>query len=90
MAKFCKIPVQIEAWQIPVENNDETREAPPRWLVGAVSAGVVQETDGNTFIKTLEGEMMAVPGDWIIQGVKGEIYSCKPDIFEMTYTPVED
>jgi hypothetical protein len=38
-------------------------------------------------IKTLEGEMTAEPGDWIITGVKGEKYPCKPDIFEMTYEP---
>lgn len=36
-------------------------------------------------IKTLEGEMVAVPGDWIICGVKGELYPCKPDIFDATY-----
>lgn len=40
-------------------------------------------------IATLEGEMLANIGDWIIKGVKGEIYPCKPDIFEATYEPVE-
>jgi hypothetical protein len=40
-------------------------------------------------IPTLEGRMMASPGDFIIVGVKGEIYPCKPDIFEATYEPVE-
>ncbi len=39
-------------------------------------------------IPTLEGNMQAAPGDWIIRGVKGEFYPCKPDIFEMTYEPV--
>ena len=34
--------------------------------------------------------MRATPGDWIIKGVKGEVYACKPDIFEQTYEPVED
>ena len=38
-------------------------------------------------IKTPEGTMRADPGDWIIRGVKGEIYPCKPDIFEATYEP---
>ena len=37
------------------------------------------------YIGTLEGEMCAAPGDWIIRGVKGEIYPCKPDIFATTY-----
>ena len=40
-------------------------------------------------IPTLEGDMTAQPGDWIIRGVKGEYYPCKPDIFETTYEPVE-
>ena len=40
-------------------------------------------------IRTLEGEMTANVGDWIIKGVKGEFYPCKPDIFEMTYERVE-
>lgn len=39
-------------------------------------------------IPTLEGDHEAQPGDWIIQGVKGELYPCKPDIFEATYEPV--
>ena len=41
-------------------------------------------------IKTLEGWMKVTPGDWIITGVKGENYPCKPDIFEMTYEKVEE
>lgn len=39
---------------------------------------------------TLEGEMVARRGDWIIKGVRGEFYPCKPDIFEATYEPVEE
>ena len=38
-------------------------------------------------IPTLEGVMLAIEGDWIIKGIKGELYACKPDIFEMTYEP---
>lgn len=41
------------------------------------------------WIDTLEGGNMVCPGDWIITGVKGEFYPCKPDIFEMTYEPVD-
>ena len=40
-------------------------------------------------IETLEGIMIASPGDWIITGVKGEQYPCRPDIFDLTYEPVE-
>ena len=41
-------------------------------------------------IPTLEGDMIGNPGDWVITGVNGEQYPCKPDIFEKTYEPVED
>ena len=39
-------------------------------------------------VHTLEGDMTTSPGDWIIKGVKGEFYPCKPDVFEATYEPV--
>jgi len=45
---------------------------------------------GQLDIHTLEGTMLANPGDYIIKGVKGEFYPCKPDIFEATYEPVSD
>ncbi len=46
------------------------------------------QTNVRMEIKTLEGDMVANPGDYIIKGVKGEIYPCKPDIFELTYEEV--
>ncbi len=46
------------------------------------------QTDVEITINTLEGKMKASPGDWIITGVNGEKYPCKPDIFEKTYQPV--
>lgn len=67
----------------------------PGWLAKAVSDGTVSahnrgSTDYASWdIKTLEGVMTAGPGDMIIQGVKGEIYPCKPDIFAATYEAVE-
>ena len=45
---------------------------------------------GGSYIPTLEGLMFITEGDWIIKGVKGELYPCKPDIFEMTYEPAEE
>ena len=48
------------------------------------------QTDREMNIETLEGVMHAEPGDWIITGVNGERYPCKPDIFEKTYAPVPD
>ena len=48
------------------------------------------QTTETKLIKTLEGVMRANPGDWIITGVHGEQYPCKPDIFEEIYEPVEE
>ena len=48
------------------------------------------QTDKELKIQTLEGEMTANVGDWIITGVNGEVYPCKPDIFEATYEKVTD
>ena len=47
------------------------------------------QTDEEMEIETLEGVMKADKGDWIIKGVKGELYPCKPDVFEMTYEKVD-
>ncbi len=47
------------------------------------------QTDEEVFIHTLEGTLRAAPGDWIITGINGERYPCKPDIFERTYEPAE-
>ena len=46
------------------------------------------QTNEEVYIQTLEGVMKANPGDWIIRGVKGELYPCKPDVFEATYEEV--
>lgn len=51
-------------------------------------AGEIRRDGDFIYIGTLEGEMCAAPGDWIIRGVKGEIYPCKPDIFAATYETV--
>ena len=84
MPMFRKKPVVIEAIQL------RGGEAPGE-LAGDVIAGRVRYTeDGCVLIMTLEGSMRADPGDWIIRGVKGELYPCKPDVFAATYEPVED
>jgi hypothetical protein len=87
--KFRKKPVVIEAWQVPPDDGN-TRELPPMWLISAIAcrpATVEAVAGGGLDIKTLEGTMRADVGDWIIQGVKGELYPCKPDIFAATYEP---
>lgn len=74
--KYRKKPVVIEAWQ----NSDENEF--PSWVA---NADIGREPGGVILINTLEGVMKAMPGDYIIKGVKGEVYPCKPDIFEATY-----
>lgn len=85
--KFRKKPVVIEAWQLHPDDG-MTRPLPPAWLIDAcVNKQVQIVPGGEAHIVTLEGIMTASVGDWIIQGVKGEIYPCKPDIFAATYEP---
>lgn len=78
--KYRKKPVVIEAWR----NDDES--VFPEWLD---SAELGREPGGVILIPTLEGVMRADLGDYIIKGVKGELYPCKPDIFELTYEVAE-
>ena len=80
MATFRKKPVVIEAWQWKPEYNIEF----PQWM-DVCELG----PNGTLLIKTLEGVMCAAPHDWIIRGIKGEVYPCKPDIFEATYDAVD-
>jgi hypothetical protein len=85
MAKYRKRPVVIEAVQF-----DGTIRGVPllMHLLGAPVSFRPDEFGGETgtlVIHTLEGEMTAMPNDWIIKGVKGEFYPCKPDIFAATY-----
>ena len=62
----------------------------PQWLKEAFDSGVCFMDNSMLYIKTLEGNHMANYGDWIIQGVKGELYPCKPDVFDLTYEFVEE
>ena len=84
--KFRKKPVTIEAEQFTDENKNR--------CFNFVRCNCVADRDGNGLptlrIQTLEGEMTASLGDWIIKGVKGEFYPCRPDIFAATYEPAED
>ena len=91
MAKFRKRPIIVEAVRYLGNGNMENREV-PKWLWKAFEEEVAQSTNGTeTFIiKTLEGEHIVSPGDYIIQGVKGELYPIKADIFEQTYEKVEE
>ena len=77
MAQYRKKPVVIEAVQW--DGNLETLSIFPKEDIENVKL-----RDGDLYIQTLEGEMKANVGDYIIRGVKGEYYPCKPDIFEAT------
>ena len=88
-----KRPVQVEAWHWLY---NDSQEESPSWMDAAIAKGVIGGTGGANFepdhsegpriaIATLEGLVIARPGDWIIRGVKGELYPCKPDIFAATY-----
>jgi hypothetical protein len=82
--KFRKKPVVIEAVQWTGEFFD--CDDMPNWLIDACEGGDVTDGDlQSKTIATLEGDHRCSPGDWIIRGVKGELYPCKPDIFEATY-----
>lgn len=89
MSKFRKKPVVIEAVEY---RGDNTYAEMAPWLSEAIGSGVVTfhpAPRGELIITTLEGEHLASPGDVIIQGVKGELYPCKPDIFAATYEAVD-
>jgi hypothetical protein len=90
MPKFRKKPVAIEAMQLPAEGEDASNELIDWLHADAGSREFESSYNGALLIHTLEGTMEASPGDWIIKGIKGELYPCKPDIFEATYEPVED
>lgn len=85
--KYRKKPVVIDAFKW---TSDVNQTEDPTWIVEAIKDGRIYfEGQGNENvlmrIETLEGVMAANRGDFIIRGVKGEIYPCKPDIFKATY-----
>lgn len=88
MFKYRKKPVEIEAFQFSYN------KCMPiiTWFADAQKEGIVffDGMNGNWYIKTLEGNMSISEGDYIIKGVKGEIYPCKEDIFLATYARVDD
>ena len=84
--KYRKKPVVIEAVKWTGENYDEICS-----FVGKkLEHPMIQYKPHEIIIETLEGNHIASEGDFIIKGVHGEFYPCKPDIFEKTYDPVEE
>jgi hypothetical protein len=86
--KYRKKPVVIEAMPFTGDNLADCLV----WALGTEreAAERCQEMGLPLFIPTLEGEMKANPGDFIIRGVAGEFYPCKPDIFAATYEAVDE
>lgn len=92
MPRFRKKPVEIEAMQWDGSEEVQAQIVSWPWKVGDSPGRIQGWFDGGGYhlvVYTLEGAMRVNPGDWIIRGVQGEFYPCKPDIFEATYEPVE-
>lgn len=95
MTKYRKKPVVIEA--IKLVNTEESMTEAVKFVFNEDMEGVyadmmfdIIDSNEGLIITTLEGDMKADFGDYIIKGVKNEVYPCKPDIFEMTYEKVEE
>lgn len=84
--KFRKKPIVVEAHRLST-NNLHALEA---WCGGAIKGVALPPQERCIDIQTLEGEMRAEIGDWIIKGVAGEFYPCKHSIFKATYEAVEE
>jgi len=83
MTKYRKKPVEVEAEQW----SGCTSPKFDKLIEGQEHKLQIQGT--TLFIATLEGEMVADQGDYVIKGIRGELYPCKPDIFKLTYDEVE-
>jgi len=86
MAKYRKRPVVIDAFHW---TGDPDQAEDVGWIFKAMEEGtvIIEYPWPNMIINTLEGQMTAHAGDWIIRGVQGEIYPCRDDIFKATYEP---
>lgn len=84
MGLYRKKPVVIEAVQYRAGCHDG------RFADDVIAGRVTYPEDGSMVIRTLEGELKAWPGCWIIRGIKGELYPCDDEIFRATYEPVTE
>jgi hypothetical protein len=85
MKRYRKKPVVVEAVRLDEDNRNEVAQ----WSGGVLTTLEACDAHLNIYIKTLEGIMTAIPGDWIIKGVNGEFYPCRDDIFRKTYEEVD-
>jgi hypothetical protein len=86
--KYIKKPIEIEAIKFTRDTWDEVKSFTNN---NAHTLMIEKRINGNAkcIITTLEGQLIAKEGDWIIKGIKGEFYPCKADIFEMTYDKID-
>ena len=84
MKLYRKKPVVVTAWRVPERGHEPSEE-----LLKLVQLFGWEANDEGIIIPTLEGDHLASPGDFIVKGVAGEYYPCKPEIFEQTYEAVE-
>lgn len=82
--RYKKKPVVIDAYQYNSPNGIR-----PSWIKEAFEEEILTYNDGQLYVNTLEENMMVSLGDWIIKGVDGELYPCKPSIFDKTYEEVK-
>lgn len=88
MPIYQKKPIKIEAVQYLGFTAPNFTDYPV-WLLKAIESKVITKTRKGLFVHSLEGLMKVSKGDYIIKGINGEIYPCKPDIFEKTYEVIE-
>lgn len=86
MPRFRKKPVEIDAVQLG--DNEQSLDEVFNFINDGDGAAYVSD-DCELFVLTLEGSLHVSVADWVIRGVAGEYYPCKPDIFEATYEPVD-
>lgn len=88
MPFFRKRPVVVEAMQY--DGTTASAQAIREWSGADERTMYWSSASSYIFIRTSEGTMAASPQDWIIRGVEGELYACKPSIFQQTYEPVTE
>lgn len=93
--KYQKKPIVVEAFQVTL-GSMHTEDTWPEWLKKAskknmdkIGGFVWLKRMESGYIRTLEGPLSVRLDDWIIKGIQGELYPCKPDIFSATYEPVK-
>ena len=91
---YRKKPVVVDAsqWWKPGDHPAVIHPVPPEVRISSESLRAAEPDDARAAlgaIRTLEGWMLVTPGDFVIRGVRGEYYACKPDIFESTYEPAD-